>query len=457
MKTIIYNIVAYAVVALAVTSCLKDEETVTSPECSITSFTVGDIKSGIKTTAKDGSDSTYYKTLDGDDIYFNIDQIKNRIDGVDSLPSWTDLSRVVPTITSDGYIYVREKGDSLFSYFNSGSDSIDFTSPVEFMVVAYDGLSTKTYTARMYKSTNNVDSLVWTNVASNNLKLNGYHKSLVYDERIYVFAKTDSGMTVTSSSLNSNGRTWTTPVVASGDGAALDYSSVLKYGDKLYALDADGSLYTSDSQSLGKEWKKATDKTFERLLAADNTYIYAYDGSEIVSSADLNTWTGCGDADLDYLPTSSLSFASYTSKTNGSMNALSLVGLSDNSDNAVVWYKVSSPNSMSNQDWSYMKQDDGNEYVCPKLENLSIVRYDNRLFAIGGKSLTDDSSVAYSGVYASDDNGLSWRLQTEDIGLPAALSGQNVPVSITTDGTYVWLIQSGGSIWRGIISGASND
>lgn len=457
MKNYFLSVAVLLAATLAFTCCL-DEDTVSSPECAISAFEVDDIETTFTIEASDGTDSTYTRTIDGDEVYFNIDQVRNRICAVDSLPEWVDLSKIIPTITADGYIYYRESGDSLYQYLNNGSDSVDFSNPVEFLVIGYDGISTKNYTAEIYKSEYDEDSLIWTSIITTNLSVDGYHHPIVYDNRIYVFAKTSNGTTVTSSSLNSEGVTWTTPTVVTGAEGDIDYNSVVVFGDTVYALDSNGYIYKSSSDNLCRTWVLASDKKFEKLLAADDFYIYAYDGTAIYESTDLVTWTANGDDELEYLPTEYLSHVSYTSKTNSSMRAVTILGLSDNeNNNAVAWYKISSKDESSNQEWGYMNAELGSEYVCPKLDGLNMVRYDQRLFAIGGKDLNDDTSTPYEGIYTSHDNGITWRLQTENVVLPEDVIGENVPTTLTFDGEYLWLIQSGGNLWRGKISGANND
>ena len=81
-----FYILATFVVAMFVASCIDDEETTGSPECAITAFTVADIPCyrTIKTSA--GADTVIKVSMSGGGIFFNIDQMNNRIYNVDSLP-----------------------------------------------------------------------------------------------------------------------------------------------------------------------------------------------------------------------------------------------------------------------------------------------------------------------------------------------------------------------------------
>ena len=148
MKTLLGKICLLTATVLMMASCLKTEDKVTYPQCAITSFSVGTITTTFHTTTKDGlNDSTYTRVIDGKSIYFNIDQVKGTIESVDSIISWADISRVVTTVTYNGYIFCKQRGWDDYYNFVSGTDSVDYTKDVEFLVVSTDGANSKTYTA----------------------------------------------------------------------------------------------------------------------------------------------------------------------------------------------------------------------------------------------------------------------------------------------------------------------
>jgi hypothetical protein len=186
-----------------------------------------------------------------------------------------------------------------------------------------------------------------------------------------------------------------------------------------------------------------SDRVFARLLGTDELYLYACDESGIWGSADLQNWAECGSSDLDMLPETNIATVSYVSKTNSAMRNAVMCGLtSANSDNAVVWYKVSSANESINQKWNYVQVAADNVYACTKLDNLSIICHNAEMYAIGGNN---------AGIYVSADNGISWHLQTKKKLLPAEVTGQSTPASMVAGNGYLWLIQSGGKVWRGKI------
>lgn len=439
----------------AISSCIKDEEFATYPECSIRRFSIADIKSEIKAVTENGNDTTYYRTIDGKNIVFNIDQINKTIISADSLPHWTNLSRIVPTIESDGYVYYRYDSDSLFIPFTSGVDSIDFTLPVHFAVVSTNGIYTKKYTAIINKSMNDVDSLIWKELNTSDFVLNGPHKSLVLGNRIYVFAENNGNTTVTSSSELSKWLSWRDAKEIGGEGSAIDYASICVFKECFYGLSADGKIFKSTGEDRGETWTKVSDKQFTRLLGSDGIQIYAFDGENIMASKDMENWTLDNNKDTEMLPDAPVTMIPFASRTNHNLKSVVMAGLSaNNTENAVVWYKITSEDPVSNQSWQYMQITDENNNGCPRLENINFIRYNNCLWAIGGKNTSDESSVPYDGFYRSYDNGLTWRKVTEKVSLPQNIIGSDTPTSIVVYNKELILMQSGGFIWSGQIGSA---
>lgn len=444
MKNIYGLLLSLAVMAALATSCMKDDDEIqSSPECVITKFTVGDIDTEVSIKLASGKDTIVTRTIGGSSVAFNIDQINNKIYSVDSLPSWVDISGVIPTVNSTGYVYIKEGDETDFHQFASGTDSVDFTKQVKFLVIATDGVSTKEYTAQIFKKDSEADSLAWKTVDGADLQLEGAHRTLTLADRIYVFSESEGQAVVTSSSFLSEGASWRKPAQLTCEQGSVDWNSVVAYNGYLYALNTEGHICRSTNDERGETWSVVSDRVFARLLGTDELYLYACDESGIWGSADLQNWAECGSSDLDMLPETNIATVSYVSKTNPAMRNAVMCGLtSANSDNAVVWYKVSSANESINQKWNYVQVAADNVYACPKLDNLSIICHNAEMYAIGGNN---------AGIYVSADNGISWHLQTKKKLLPAEVAGQSTPASMVAGNGYLWLIQSGGKVWRGKI------
>ena len=447
MKNYISYILALFATLTLLPSCLKDDEVATSPVCTITSFTVGDIQSSY-TTKINGNDTTYTRTIAGSTLLFNIDQVNGVIYSVDSLPKWANIKAVVPTVTYTGTLLVRQGGATNdYVYFSNGKDSIDFTGDVDFMVVAPDGEHTKHYSARIGQTELDHDSLYWTKV-SGNLSLNGSHRTLSKDGRLYVFAQSESGTTLATSTANGTKLTWTSPQPLDAD---INYKSVTLFNDSFFGIASDNKVYTSDD---GLQWT-ATTSMMERLLATDSRRLYAFDGTSLQATADGINWEQQPAENLTMLPEMPVSSVAYKTKTNSQLENFVMMGTNPNANYSVAWYKISSVDNYSDQSWNYIAIGDDNQYGMPPLENVQMVRYNGKLIAIGGKATTG-SLKAYSYIYASDDNGVTWHIPTSGMSMEESLIGTTQPVTMTVCDGCIWLVQVGGQVWRGIMSNSVN-
>ena len=360
-------------------SCLGSDTVEESRECAITAFSVGDIKSTIHLTGYDGSDSTVTRTLSGSEVLFSIDQIGNRIFSVDSLASWVQLTRVVPTVTYTGSLYYKVAGDSIYYPLTSGSDSVDFSSPVMMAVISTDGEYYREYTVSMPKCSANADSLVWTSLDG----WDGVRRPVKYFD-------TEAGA-----------------VIIEDDSAGVrDFSSVTSFGDYICWLNpSHDSLAVLDTRTSDVTMVAAN---LDMLLGSDAYFLYAAKGREILSSTDFLTWTANGVDSEEMLPLGDVSCMYYDTKTNAQLQNVVMIGVTDkNADNTVVWHKISSSSPQNNQEWNYINITANNPYFLPKADYVTAAYYDGAVYAlVNGK------------FYRSYDNGISWREMTEDFMVP---------------------------------------
>lgn len=446
MKRFVYIIFFAISLSFIMTSCLDDDKVENTPTCLIANFTLKDIVAPYTTKNLAGKDTTYNRTISGSSILFNIDQIKGEINSVDSLPHWMKVNKVVPNITYSGTLYCRQGDETAdFYYFRSGTDSIDITKDVTFMVVSNDGKYKRNYKVKLYKSVLETDSLYWSQVSGNNLKLKGEHRSLARGSEIYVFAYNSGNPTVTVSSAHSAQLDWSVPQTLS---EKINYKSVTLFGTTFYALDADGFVYSSKN---AVDWTKLSDTKLERLLCADQHRIYAYNGTSLLSSTDGMTWEEETADNLDCLPQMPVSYAWYQTKTNAALENVVMMGNNPIADYSVAWFKISSLITEANQNWNYINISADNSYGMPQLENVQMVKYKDRLFAIGGES-ADGELAAYSNIYVSEDNGITWHVPESKMAMVKAWNGTTLPMTMVACGEYMWVIQGGGKVWRGIIS-----
>ncbi|MBO7580044.1 MAG: hypothetical protein J6T38_00770 [Bacteroidaceae bacterium] len=429
---------------LVLASCMGSDDIVTTPECAITGFTVNNITCDVKTKKYDQNgnaiDTLVSRTMYGSQIFFNIDQLNGYIHTVDSLPNWVDLTKVVPTVYSQGNVYYKlEEDDELYYPLVSGSTIIDFNKTVEMLCESTDGLSKRIYKVDIYKHVGNTDTLEWKSTTSN-LTIVGPNKAFYVDGKVFVFAQNDSHNSVVTFAEADDAAIWSTPVTI-----PVDDGSIVLFGNDFYGLGSDGYIYRSTLEEQAATWAKASDLHVERLLAADAYYLYAYNGTSIISTSDLNTWTEEESNDLEMLPETSLNSLTYPSSTNKNLQIVVMTGLSSqNIKNGVTWYKTSTLDTSTNQSWAYVKVTPDNAYGIPHFEFPSVTYYNGALYAIG---VEED---AYTKLYRSDDNGITWH-QQEKYPVPEDLKPVNGVASIVAVNQKIWIIQENGKVWQGSI------
>ena len=439
------SVISFAITCLAlvlVSSCIKDEEEAHTPTCAITSISVNDITSYLTTKASDGTDSIYTRTISGKTIKFNIDQVNGRIYSIDSLPSWTNLKRVVASFSYSGELYAKWAGDGNYYQVSNGKDSLDFSTPLDLLVVASDGISTKHYTAVIYRYTANADSMLWSEPITLNIQPTSTPKLIAESSDLYIFAERDGIPFVSRGTKDSDA--WAIVPEMTTTATHLDCQSVQYFQGSFYTLDTDGTIYASAN---GTTWNAASTQKVQRLLAADRYYLYAFDGTQILATTDLNTWATNGMRYMNLLPDQYISSASYNTRTNDNLQVDILAGVSSQQTNhAVVWYKIAAKEQASNQQWDCITVSANNPYPLPVLQNLTIFHYNDALYALGGDNKR---------FYKSEDNGITWKEMTEYQFPPVALI-PNKPVSVAVSGEHVIMIQTNneGSVtmWKGKIN-----
>ena len=118
---------------------------------------------------------------------------------------------------------------------------------------------------------------------------------------------------------------------------------------------------------------------------------------------------------------------------------------------AHVWTRLS-----TEAEWSEMCPSADNPYGCPLLENLMVVRYNGDLYAFGGKSKGGRTPAveAFSRMFVSVDNGVTWRSHSNKLSLPDDLLGYNGAFDAAVDNdNFLWIVLEDGTVWKGKQSG----
>lgn len=147
------------------TACMNDDTTQTevSNECVLTGMKMEHITRTLTTRTKDGKrDSTYNVKVTATNYPLTIDQQRNLIYNVDSLPMHTNLKKVlVGSLTAIGGYTLKSLttgNDTILSL----KDTLDFSQPRDITIHGADGVSKRTYRVELRAHREEGDSVVWT-------------------------------------------------------------------------------------------------------------------------------------------------------------------------------------------------------------------------------------------------------------------------------------------------------
>ena len=428
-------------------SSSEEEQYELSPYAMIKSFRIGNIRSSYPSFTSTGEDTLVLRTVSMERFGFTIDQASGRIYNNDSLPYATNVSRVVTSFSVDGVLSIYV--DSLDSYeYMSTTDSIDFTSPRKLRVYAADAQYYKDYTVSVNVHQVEPEMMVWNRYQA----VEGVSpvRAVELAGRMYLFGTDADGAPVVAVTAAENEPDWSVSAV-SGLPAGADLGTVQLFRDVFYAV-ADGDVYSSvdgivwSFASVGAGAAAiigASDADGKLWIAGEQGIYFSENGSEFTFSESLP---------VDF-PLYGISLASYPLNHNKNIIRYMLVGYAneDKSGEPEVWSRLSTEGK-----WTNYKNED-NKYACPALKDLSVVRYDDYLYAVGGAGKVSGFDVeAFKSFYISKDNGIAWKTATGFYQrLPKELFGSNAPFAVTVDSNnFMWIINSGsdGAVWKGIIN-----
>ena len=453
MKLKVLNIIiGLFIMACCITSCLDSDvqEYELSSNSSITAFSITDSIITRYPAVVNGKDTTLSKSVVGKNYPFVINQNEGLIYNPDSLPMGTDVSKVVIDIAADTeWIYIVAEKDSVWN----AEDSLSFVKPIQFKVLAQNGTFGRIYTAKINVSQQDPELLAWSQLKGNFSKNIQAQKAVYMNNHIYVFGDTDSQVVMTMTSTQ-DGKTWSEPTSIDIPVKA-DYTSAMAWGNQLYML-ADGELYTSEN---GLNWAKAeTTQRFSKLLA--NIYseysqkLVGVDANNYyIESTDGLTWD-CYEAMPANFPTSQTVFASYALDTNDKLGKIIVLGNSPTATDTttVAWTQLNDESY-----WTELSLED-NRYACPNFENIHMIHYNDMLYAFGGAAQHKGAIDAFTKIYASEDDGISWSPITEKILFPEEFNAlydqaEGNYSCIVDDQQYIWIMWGQtGEVWRGRIN-----
>ena len=451
MKLRVLNIiVSLFITACTISSCLDSDvvEYEFSSNASITAFSITDSIVTYYPAVVNGKDTTLSTGVIGSNYPFIINQNEGLIYNADSLPVGTDVSKVVVDITADTEgIYIVAETDSLWEE----TDSLNFEKPIQFKVLAEIGSFGRTYTAKINVHQQEPDSLNWTKMETNFPKTIQKQKAVYANNCIYVFAENDTQVVMTKAT---DGKNWSEPAAIDITTKA-DYSSVMVWGNQFYIL-AENNLYSSTN---GLQWTKVeSGQKIARLLAnMDTEYNHKMIGVDAenyyIESEDGIVWNRHETMPAEF-PTSQTSFVSYALDTNDHLGRVILIGENGIATDTItsVWAALSTESH-----WTDFLVE-GQDYACPKLENSQLIQYNNQLYMFGGPGQYNGKIQPFEYIYASQDNGISWKAITEKVMFPQEFNALYEEAEgnyscVVDDQQFIWIMWSQtGEVWRGRIN-----
>lgn len=423
------------VMFLVASSCSKDEAVnTTSPYAYIKSFSIGSIRSPYPAFTAEGKDTTIYKTISFSTFPFIINQLTGEIYNSDSLFFATRVSKVVVNMNVEGVASIYNDATGTYDYFAAG-DSIDFTSPRKFRITSTDGSYSKDYTISVNVHQVEPELMVWKDVASA-VRLNP-KKAIKSGEVVYVFGTLADGTPKFTTCSVGSIMSWSGFQEVNGLPKTVDFTTVHIFNGVWYVLAA-GDLYASEN---AEDWSPVSQgNDYVAIIGAsdDDGYMWLASNESVYRTHDgVTVEPVC--ALPNGFPLYNVSTLSYALSHNKNIIRYMLVGYTDKecANAPKVWSKLSTEN-----DWVIYDNAD-NPYPCPALAGLAVVRYDNSLYAFGGKGKVGDNEVeAFNSFYISKDNGVAWKAPDGFYQrMPEVLKGKNLSfVTFVDSDNYIWII-----------------
>ena len=408
------TLLATLTMSLQLTSCLSDDTTAPTAsdrDCLVSNVVLGTLNREMHTLSSAGEDSTYIITVKGSMYPMAIDQVKNEIWNVDSLPVGTDITKVTFAIFNvPGPCLIdkhHEEGDTIFAI----ADSTDFTRERTITVYSSDAVYSRKYTLQLRVHKEEADSLVWHHEAEkvNALKEAQECHPFFVENTLYIYYRTTDGST--KAVVSDNGKDGWTDLNADAQAAFIFAAA----GDSLYALSADYRRIVASAN--GTEWKE--------------------------SYVDLP----------DSLPQKNVAAVLCASRLSENAQSLLLTGLAPmkgKNDETIwasrIWKRDLDNSGIYSTPWMLLPQTtELGDYAFPNLNSPTMISYDHAAHLLG-----IDGEGNLTPCYSSADNGRTW--SPGNLRFPVQSGVRAVSMTVDAD-QYVWIFCAGsGDVWRGRIN-----
>lgn len=431
-------------------SCLggDDENFTPNPYAYVSSFSIGSIKSEYPEFTSDGEDTLVVQTIAMTAYPFTINQEIGEIYNNDSLPFATNVTKVVVNMGVQGIVSIYNETTGTYDKLYM-SDSLDFTTPRKFRIHSLDETYYKDYTVTINVHQVNPDIMQWNEYPAVEGVTPQRALELVDGTMCLFGLDSDGNIVVARTSVNGV-PAWEQAAVT-GLPAGAELSTVQLFDGRLYVV-AGGDLYVSAD---GVAWSVsatglgavaiigASDSDGELWVAGEQGIMRSTDGVAFEVTEPMPQG----------LPVYGVSIASYPLVHNSSKIRYMLIGYTNEArdGNVAVWSRLSGEDK-----WTSF-ENVGAKYPCPALDGLTVLRYNNSLYAVGGAGVQGSENIgAFSSFYVSKDNGIVWKAPTGFYQrLPQDLLNDESAFAVAVDSrNYIWIINAGlkGGTRKGILN-----
>ena len=408
MKIRILPLFAVAMIAASslFSSCLKNdyEEFDLPSTSSISSFSLGTLYQTIYKGSSEGKDTI--DTVSYAKHPFVIDQLNRKIYNPDSLPKGVNVSKALVNISADGNVFYKyldeEKEDTIWT----PTDSLDLTRPITLKVLTYSPVYNdfrlgESYELKVNVHNLNPDSLVWNHYETSFASLTE-QKAVYSNNYLYVFGK-DENKEIKVYKLNvEKGNVkggWTDLNISNNN---INIYSALAYNNDVYYV-AGGNLYKLiDNTKVGSE------SNLSSLISVSNGYMLAYTTDPENNVITLDKEGVKGESSTSEFDFSGRIFASSSQAEHNS----SLWRTTVMSYNTATADTTANIFSYISSDEKWVESTPNNPVTCPNLKDISMVEYDGKLYAFGGKRDNGKTKIkAFESFYYSNNYGFDWRIE----------------------------------------------
>lgn len=443
MRKLLAIYLAICSTAFLCTSCFDDDEesVITYPFAALKSFSIGSFYVKTKATTSEGKDTVVAKKYSGSFYPFIIDQKSLEVYNPDSLPMGADVTKLTTGVDCDGIAYFYTDSTDTYELISS-ADSIDLSKPRKLLVASTNGITLQAYTVKVNVHAVDPEVMYWQQLDA--APVSTPQRAVLLSDKILLFGRNGDGAPVVCDYDAVNG--WSSIVELTVTG--LDVENVQLLAGVLYATDGK-SLYSSGN---GTDWSViSADASVALLFAATNSGLWAVTTSDSIAySVDGINFESVQPLDENF-PVENISVAQYPLLTNPDIMRTVVVGYpAVENSRPQVWSRLSTENI-----WAHYKPLGDGAFDCPALRPLSVLHYDNSLYAFGGKGVVADEVVMpFETIYSSPDNGLTWKALAK-VKLPEQLRDSDAPFATVADSNgYMWIIVGGENpvVWRGRIN-----